>query len=110
VIDYLGETRERDRVLVHLLSHGLRAGEIVALNVAAFDGKLCLLLTPRIMSRDSCAQEREPSSIATVPYLAGRRRGNFIRRSPFDSLHHVVRQGQRLSYHGIYFAVEKIGN
>lgn len=24
-------------------------------------------------------------------------------------LHHVVQQGQRLSYHGIYFVIEKIG-
>ena len=43
VIDYLGETKERDRVLIHLLCHGLRAGEIVALNVAAFDGKLLFI-------------------------------------------------------------------
>ncbi len=28
---------------------------------------------------------------------------------PLILSHHVVRQGQRLSYHGIYFAVEKIG-
>ncbi|WP_258183823.1 hypothetical protein [Chroococcidiopsis cubana] len=31
--DYLGETRQRDLALLHILSHGLRAGEIVSLNV-----------------------------------------------------------------------------
>ena len=30
-------------MLVNILSHGLRAGEIVALNVGAFDGKLLFL-------------------------------------------------------------------
>lgn len=38
--EYLGETQQRDLALLHILSHGLRAGEIVSLNVGAFDGRL----------------------------------------------------------------------
>ncbi|MDV2996905.1 MAG: Tyrosine recombinase XerC [Chroococcidiopsis sp. SAG 2025] len=30
--EYLGETQQRDLALLHILSHGLRAGEIVSLN------------------------------------------------------------------------------
>ena len=41
--EQLGETKPRDLALIHLLSHGLRAGEIVALNVGAFDGRLLFL-------------------------------------------------------------------
>ncbi|MBV8883360.1 MAG: phage integrase N-terminal SAM-like domain-containing protein [Chroococcidiopsidaceae cyanobacterium CP_BM_RX_35] len=42
-LEFLDETRQRETVLVHILSHGLRAGEIVTLNVAAFDGRLLFL-------------------------------------------------------------------
>lgn len=31
-LELLGETKQRDTALVHILSHGLRAGEIVQLN------------------------------------------------------------------------------
>jgi integrase/recombinase XerD len=51
-LGYLGETQQRDTVLVHLLSHGLRAGEVVALNIGAFDGKLLFLADTKITSRD----------------------------------------------------------
>jgi len=36
-LEFLGETKQRDTVLVHILNHGLRAGEVVSLNLAAFD-------------------------------------------------------------------------
>ena len=38
-----GETRLRDLALVQLLSHNLRAGEVVAANVGSFDGRLVTL-------------------------------------------------------------------
>lgn len=43
VLPYLGATAQRDRVLIHLLTHGLRAGEAIALTVGCFDGKLLFL-------------------------------------------------------------------
>lgn len=86
VIDYLGETRERDTALVHLLSHGLGAGEIVKLNLAAFDGKLLFIADTKNNEPRLVPLKREPSGIAIVPYLERRARGDFIRRSPFDSL------------------------
>lgn len=60
-LEQLGETQQRDTVLVHILSHGLRAGEIVTLNLAAFDGRLLFLADtktdePRLvpLRRSSC--------------------------------------------------------
>ncbi len=111
VIDYLGETRERDTALVHLLCHGLRAGEIVGLNLAAFDGRLLFIADtknnePRLvpLKKESCQ--------ALQQYLQRREAGGEILTSdrPLILSHHVVRRGERLSYHGIYFAVEKIGD
>jgi len=42
-LDQLGETKTRDTALIHLLSHGLRASEVVNLNIAGFDGNLLFL-------------------------------------------------------------------
>ncbi|MBV9389812.1 MAG: phage integrase N-terminal SAM-like domain-containing protein, partial [Chroococcidiopsidaceae cyanobacterium CP_BM_ER_R8_30] len=60
-LEHLDETQQRDTVLVHILSHGLRAGEIVTLNIAAFDGRLLFLADtktdePRLvpLRRESC--------------------------------------------------------
>jgi integrase/recombinase XerD len=110
VIDYLGETKERDRALVHLLSHGLRAGEIVALNLAAFDGKL-LFIADIKNNEPRLVPLKKQSRQALQQYLVWREEQGEILTSdrPLILSHHVVRQGQRLSYHGIYFAVEKIG-
>lgn len=110
VIDYLGETRERDTALVHLLSHGLRAGEIVALNVGAFDGKL-LFIADTKNNEPRLVPLKKDSRQALQHYLAWRteQREVLTGDRPLILSHHVVRQGQRLSYHGIYFAIEKIG-
>lgn len=110
VIDYLGETQERDTVLVHLLSHGLKAGEIAALNVGAFDGKL-LFIADTKNNEPRLVPLKKESRQALQQYLAWRtEQGEVVTGDrPLILSHHVVRQGQRLSYHGIYFAIEKIG-
>ncbi|MDB9317135.1 MULTISPECIES: phage integrase N-terminal SAM-like domain-containing protein [Cyanophyceae] len=42
-LEFLGETKQRDTAMVHILSHGLRAGEVALLNVGSFDGKVLFL-------------------------------------------------------------------
>ncbi|NJM74907.1 MAG: tyrosine-type recombinase/integrase [Acaryochloridaceae cyanobacterium RU_4_10] len=104
------ETRLRDLVLVHLLAHALRAGEVVSANVGSFDGRLVTITQtknkkPRIVPLSQAGQQ------AVQDYLAARReRGEAV--SPESALilsHHQGWEGDRLSYHGIYFAVERIG-
>lgn len=110
VIDYLGETRERDTALLHLLSHGLRAGEIVGLNIAAFDGRL-LFTADTKNNEPRLVPLKKESRQALQQYLSWRAsQGEVLNCDrPLVLSHHVVRRGERLSYHGIYFAVEKIG-
>jgi integrase/recombinase XerD len=110
VIDYLGETKERDTVLIHLLCHGLRAGEIVALNFGAFDGKL-LFIADTKNNEPRLVPLKKESRQALQQYLAWREEQGEVLNCdrPLILSHHVVRRGQRLSYHGLYFAVEKIG-
>jgi integrase/recombinase XerD len=111
VLDYCGVTQTRDTVLIHLLSHGLRAGEVVALNVGAFDGKLLFLADtktnePRLVPLRSAARR------AVQDYLEGRAQSGeeLLETRPLLLSHHHARQGERLSYHGIYYAIERIGN
>ena len=110
VIDYLGNTQERDTALIHLLCHGLRAGEIVALNIAAFDGKL-LFIADTKNNEPRLVPLKKESRQALQQYLTWREEQGEILSGdrPLVLSYHVVRQGQRLSYHGIYFAIEKIG-
>ena len=105
-----GETRLRDLALVQLLSHNLRAGEVVAANVGSFDGRLVTITEtknkkPRIVPLSQAGQQ------AIQDYLKVRReQGEAV--SPESALilsHHQGWEGERLGYHGIYFAVERIG-
>ncbi|MCY6493893.1 tyrosine-type recombinase/integrase [Leptolyngbya sp. GGD] len=117
-VDQRGETQLRDRALVHILSHGLRAGEVVDLNLGAignhtmdgFSGKVLFIADtktdrPRIVPLD-------PTSWVEIDSYLNWRRSQGEELScdrPLLLSHHVTRRGERLTYHGIYFAIEKIG-
>jgi len=109
-LEFLEETRQRDTVLVHILSHGLRAGEIITLNVAAFDGKLLFLADTKTDEPRLVPLRRESREVVK-DYLQWRESQGEVLTSerPLILSHHKMRRGERLSYHGIYFAVEKIG-
>jgi integrase/recombinase XerD len=104
------ETRLRDLAMVQLLSHNLRAGEVASANVGSFDGRLVTLTQtknkkPRIVPLSEAGQQ------AIQTYLEWRRsQGEVLTsESPLILSHHQGWEGDRLSYHGIYFAVERIG-
>ena len=104
------ETRLRDLAMVQLLSHNLRAGEVASANVGSFDGRLVTLREtknkqPRIVPLSEAGQQ------AIQTYLDWRRsQGEALApERPLILSHHQGWEGDRLSYHGIYFAVERIG-
>jgi integrase/recombinase XerD len=104
------ETRLRDLAMVQLLSHNLRAGEVASANVGSFDGRLVTLTQtknkrPRIVPLSEAGQQ------AIQTYFEWRRsQGEVLTsESPLILSHHQGWEGDRLSYHGIYFAVERIG-
>ncbi len=82
----------------------------MALNVGAFDGKL-LFLADTKNNEPRLVPLRKESRDVIQQYLAVRQEQGEILMSdrPLVLSHHVMRHGQRLSYHGIYFAIEKIG-
>ncbi len=109
-LQLLGETKQRDTALVHILSHGLRAGEIVELNVGSFDGKL-LFLPDTKTNEPRLVPLRKESRDVLEEYLRWRsEQGEELNSlTPLMISHHASYKGDRLSYHGVYFAVEKIG-
>ena len=107
----LGEMARRDTLLVHLLSHGLRASEIAELNLASFDGEALFLSQTKNHS-----SRIVPLSRATIlvmeQYLRWRQTELALPLEPELPLVislHVARVGERLGYKGIYQAVERIG-
>jgi integrase/recombinase XerD len=105
-----GETEVRDRALLAVLGHGLRAEEVVNLNVEDYDGV-------RLMIR-----EAKDDSTGTVPlsrqareqlntYLVQRRseEGDLSPDSPLFLSIGRNRVGQRLGYQGLYYAVKALG-
>jgi integrase/recombinase XerD len=110
VIAQRTETRLRDFAMVQLLSHNLRAGEVASANVGSFDGRL-VTLTETKSKRPRIVPLCEAGQQAIETYLEWRRgQGEGLTpESPLILSHHQGWEGDRLSYHGIYFAVERIG-
>ncbi len=109
-LDQLGVNRVRDTMLVHILSHGLRAGEVVDLNLGAYDDGILFIRKskthrPRLAPLDTTAQH------AVAAYLESRQASGEVlsHDRPLLLSNHPLHRGERLSYHGIYFVIEKLG-
>lgn len=102
-LDYRGETETRDRALLAILEHGLRASEVSALNVGDYDGTQLQIL------------KAKAGSEGTVPLLSGARQaingylnwrvGQDIatdRDAPLFLSASSNSKGNRLGYWGIY--------
>ncbi|OUC15074.1 MAG: integrase [Alkalinema sp. CACIAM 70d] len=104
------ETAVRDRALFAVLSHGLRAEEVVNLNVEDYDG---VRLTVREAKDDSTGtvplsrQSREPLNA----YLVQRRseEGELPPDAPLFLSYGRNRSGHRLGYQGLYYVVKSLG-
>ncbi|MBW4659716.1 MAG: tyrosine-type recombinase/integrase [Drouetiella hepatica Uher 2000/2452] len=105
-----GETEMRDRSLLAVLSHGLRAEEVVNLNVEDFDG---VRLTIRQAKDDSTGtvpldrQAREQLNLYLIHCRATKE--DLPSDSPLFLSYGRNRGGQRLGYQGLYYAVKSLG-
>ncbi|OLP18728.1 hypothetical protein BST81_09095 [Leptolyngbya sp. 'hensonii'] len=109
-LNTLEDTQQRDTVLVHLLCHGLRAGELVRLNVGDFDGRLLHLTGPQ-PAATRLVPLRQAAQSTVQAYLDQRcEQGETLTPDrPLLLSHGQGRQGDRLSYHGLYFAIVRLG-
>jgi integrase/recombinase XerD len=105
-----GETEVRDRALLAVLSHGLRAEEVVNLNLGDYDG---VRLTIRTAKNDSTGtvplSSQARSQLNT--YLVQRRSeaGELSPENPLFLSQGRNRIGQRLGYQGLYHVVKSLG-
>jgi integrase/recombinase XerD len=108
-IQQRGKTAPRDRALLWVLLHGLRAGEVEALNLVDFDGQR---LHIREAKDDSVGRvPLLPAAIAVLEtYLQQRQMDgeDLEQASPLFLSESNNSKGQRLSYWGIYKVVKEL--
>jgi len=108
-LEYGQHNPPRDRALVSLLSHGLRANEVVSLNLAAYDQEQLFLANtktyrPRTVPLEKAAQQ------AVNDYLSWRQaQGEVLGRDSPLLLAHGHNSQSRLTYRGLYAAVKRLG-
>ena len=108
-LEFTGETQLRDRALVQVLSHGLRAGELVGLNVSHYDGK-------RVHIEHT--KTNEPRTVplcqagraALNQYLEARVTAGEALTPERSLIHSLSNRSERLSYHGVYQVIKRLGS
>lgn len=107
------KTEVRDRVLLHLLMHGLRASEVSGLTVASIDQDNIFIAKTK--THASRVVPLIPATVRAIEQYLNWRRDELgeviLPDSPLIiSMNHAkAKKGKRLSYDGIYQAIEKIG-
>ena len=110
---YRGEMQLRDRAILAVLEHGLRAEEVSQLNISDYDGERVTIRQAKHDSTGSVPLSPE-SSTALDSYLSALRQENktlspdsplFLSHSPKPKL-----KAQRLGYDGIYKMVRDLGH
>ena len=108
-LSYRGESEVRDRAILHVLAHGLRASEVSALDICNYDGK-GLSVEDAKWGSDGRVPLK-PEAIAAIDSYLGWRVRQGIPTAPdlplFTSLSNNSK-GKRLGYRGIYNLVKDL--
>ena len=111
-LDLEEKTRIRDRAIIAVLSHGLRASEASALNVEHWNGKILKVHRSKGQNVSEVPLSREARSHLEA-YLEWRRQqgGLFepLPESPMFLAQDPKSAGQRLGYKGLHRMVKKLG-
>ncbi|HEY9747221.1 MAG TPA: tyrosine-type recombinase/integrase [Allocoleopsis sp.] len=112
VLEFEEKTAVRDRALIAVLSHGLRASEVSALNVEHWNGKILKVYRSKGQNVSEVPLNREVRSHLEA-YLEWRRQqaGVFepVMESPIFLAQDPKIAGQRLGYQGLHRMVKKLG-
>ncbi|NJR48205.1 MAG: tyrosine-type recombinase/integrase [Leptolyngbyaceae cyanobacterium CSU_1_3] len=105
-----GETEVRDRALFAVLSHGLRAEEVVNLNVEDYDGARLTIREAKDDSTGTVPLSRQAREQVNT-YLVQRRsaEGDLLPNAPLFLSCGRNRSGNRLGYQGLYYVVKSLG-
>jgi integrase/recombinase XerD len=112
VLELEEKTRVRDRAIIAVLSHGLRASEASALNVEHWNGRILKVHRSKGQNVSEVPLSREARSYLEA-YLEWRRQisGMFepLPESPMFLAQDPKSAGQRLGYKGLHRMVKKLG-
>jgi integrase/recombinase XerD len=112
VLELEEKTRVRDRAIIAVLSHGLRASEASALNVEHWNGRILKVHRSKGQNVSEVPLSREARSYLEA-YLEWRRQqgGMFepVMESPLFLAQDPKSAGQRLGYQGLHRMVKKLG-
>lgn len=109
-LDYRGEAEARDRALLHVLRHGLRANEVCALNISNYDGKRLEVVGAKWGS-DGRVPLKSEAIMALDSYLGWMLRQEGLsteKGAPLFVSLSKNRYGQRLGYRGVYDLVKDL--
>jgi len=108
-LSYRGESEGRDRAILHVLAHGLRASEVSALDIGKYDGKRLDIQDAKWGSDGRVPLK--PEAISALDSYLGWRVRQGIPTTPesplFISLSNNSK-GKRLGYRGIYDLVKDL--
>ena len=111
-IGQLPEARQgREAALIAVLLHGLRAGEVAALNLGDYDGIRLTIRKGKDDSSGTVPLNRQARECLNA-YLKDRRHAGerFSRERPlFLSCSPIHLKGERLGYQGIYYTIKELG-
>ncbi len=105
---YTDETQLRDRALVQILSHGLRASELVSLDVGHYDGQR--LHIERTKTHEPRTVPLSKLGRAAIDgYLMARAEAGAVLTPERPLVHSYSPRHERLSYQGVYKVVKRLG-
>lgn len=109
-LNQLDETQLRDTVLVHLLWHGLRASEAVDLSLGVYSDRV-LFIAKTKTHKPRMVPLRKVARGAISDYLEQRQQEGEVltNASPMLLSYHPGHRGDRLTYYGVYQAIERLG-
>ncbi len=104
-------TQKRDRAILQVLLHGLRASEVAALNLEDYDGTRLYIRQAKDDSSGTVPLNRA-GRMAINAYLQERREAKYwfgAKKPLFLSYSPVPGKPQRLGYQGIYYLIKDLG-
>ena len=112
VLELEEKTRVRDRAIIAVLSHGLRASEASALNVEHWNGKILTVHRSKGQNVSEVPLSREARQHLEAYLMWRRQQGGMFEprvESPMFLCQDPKNAGQRLGYQGLHKMVKRLG-
>jgi integrase/recombinase XerD len=107
-LNYRRETQRRDTAILAVLAHGLRAGEVCALNMADYDGVRLHIRQAKDDSTGTVPLNRQGRTDLNAYLEERQQQGTIFPESPLFLASGNVHAGERLGYQGLYLMIKDL--